>query len=260
MSAVANRVLTAGTPSLWIREPMCSLYCQGCGYPILQRLLCDLMEEMSIGGKAIGCAGAGCVATFFQALNIDAHHGAHGRPPDVATAIKRLRPEAFVFTVQGDGDAIAIGTEPLIQSAARGENITIIMANNGGYGNTGGQMAPTTLLGQVTTTTPEGRKDALHGFPIRVAELMVLLDGVCYSARGSLTSPAHYTRTKKYVKTAFQKQLEGAGLGFVEVLLPCPTNWHLGPLESMKWIEERVMPQFPLGEFKNVAKAGAPKD
>lgn len=252
-----SRKVVSSNPDIWIREPMCGLYCQGCGYPILQRIMGELLEEMSLTDKAVGCAGAGCVWCFFQALKIDAHHGAHGRPPDVATAIKRLKPHLFVFTVQGDGDAMAIGTEALIQAAARSEKLTVIMANNGGYGNTGGQMAPTSLLGQVTTTTPTGRDPNAHGFPIHTAELMAQLDGVCYSARTALTSPAHYTKTKKVIRTAFQKQLDGAGFSFVELLLPCPTNWHLSPVHSMKWIEERVIPQFPLGEFKNVSKAGA---
>lgn len=256
MTEAATRELVAGNPKLWIREPVCGLYCQGCGYNILQRLLCELFEEMNIGDDVICLIGCGCVGVFTQALNVDAHHGAHGRPPDAATAIKRLLPDAFVLTVQGDGDALAIGTEALIHAGARGEKISIIMANNGVYGNTGGQMAPTTLVGQVSTTTPLGRDPMTHGFPIHAAELMSQFDGVVYSARGSISSPANYTRTKKMIRAAFQKQLDRAGLGFVEVLTPCPTNWHKTPVEAMKWIDQNVIPLFPLGVIKDVAKAG----
>lgn len=249
MTIDQTREVISGTPRLWLPD-WGVIHCSGCGYPILQRLICEVMEEMELAGRAIACEGAIC-GGFGQFLDIDLHQGAHGRSADVATAIKRLLPQAFVLSVQGDGDCIAIGTESLIHAATRGERITVIMANNGGYGMTGGQMAPTTLLGQVTATTPRGRDAHLHGFPIHVPELLTSLEGVAYSARSAVVSPATFMRTKKYLRAAFQKQLDSAGFGFVEVLSPCPTNWHTTPIESLRWIEEKVIPLFPLGEFKN---------
>jgi 2-oxoglutarate ferredoxin oxidoreductase subunit beta len=179
---------------------------------------------------------------------------AHGRPPDVATAIKRaLRGRPIVITLQGDGDCIAIGAEALISAASRGEKITIIMVNNANYGTTGGQMAPTTLLGQITTTTPQGR-DTSSGFPIHVPEFLTSFKGVAYAARGSVHTPANYQRTKKYLKSAIKKQIDKVGLGFVEILAACPPDWHLSPVDSLKFIEEKMLPEFPLGEFKNIER------
>ena len=178
---------------------------------------------------------------------------AHGRCPDAATGIKRIyhgRP--IVFTIQGDGDCIAIGTESLIHSGARSEKITVIMVNNGNYGTTGGQLAPTTVTGQVTTTTPEGRDPNRDGYPIHAAELVAQIKGTVYSARGAVNTPANFQRTEKYVKTAFQKQIDNVGFSFVEILSACPAGWRKTPLESLKWIEERMIPEFPLGEFKNI--------
>lgn len=245
-----------GTPRLWVRDPLGSSQCPGCHYPIIQRLFCEVVDEMGIAGDIVASAGAGCACVFFLAMELDSNISAHGRPPDVATAMKRLLPQHIVLTVQGDGDAMAIGTEPLIHAAARAERITVLMLNNCGYAMTGGQMAPTTLLGQHTTTTPGGRKAELHGFPIQTAELLATIRGVVYSARGSVHTPANYQLTKKYVRTAIQKQIDDAGFSFVEIISACPPNWHLSPLESLGFIEEKVIPQFPLGEFKNVDKAG----
>ncbi len=194
----------------------------------------------------------GCHTITGFLVDFDAVLVAHGRAPDVASAIKRtLWGEPIVVTIQGDGDCIAIGIESFIQAAARAERITIIMANNGTYGTTGGQMAPTTIMGQVTTTTPEGREE-VHGYPIHAAELVAGITGVVYSARGALTTPANYQRTKKYVKNALQKQIDNVGFSFVEILTACPPNWHLPSLDCLGWIEEKMIPAFPLGEFKNV--------
>jgi 2-oxoglutarate ferredoxin oxidoreductase subunit beta len=234
--------------TLWMPVPGCA----GCQAGLVGRIIADVTEEMGLDGKAILSDGIGCHSGV-AVLNMDVVQGSHGGAPDMATAIKRLSPGSLVFTVQGDGDCIAIGAGSFIGALTRGDMITIIMVNNSNYGTTGGQMAPTTLTGQKTTTTPLGRDAASgHGYPVRVAELAATFRSVAYSARGAFTTPANYQRTKKYIKTAFQKQVDGAGLGFVEVLAACPPNWHLSPVEAVKWIEEKMIPEFPLGEFKNV--------
>jgi len=226
--------------------------CPGCQYWTLGRVLAEVLQELDIYGKTIGVVGVGCHGNSVAVLNIDSMLAAHGRAPDVATAIKRLRPDAIVFTIQGDGDCIAIGAGAFIGALTRAERLTIIMCNNANYGTTGGQLAPTTLMGQITSTTPGGRGTGGDGYPTHTAELAAIFKGVAYSARGAINSPVNYQRTKGYIKTAFQKQMEGVGLSFVEVLSNCPPNWHLSPLDSLKWIEEKMVPEFPLGEFKNV--------
>lgn len=241
----------AGTPRLWVRHPAGARHCPGCHHPQVERLVCEVLEEMGLEGRAIGIAGVGCSTRFFTVVRVDGITTAHGHPPDVATGIKRVRPDALVFTIQGDGDCIAIGAGALINAAARAEKITIVMVNNAGYGTTGGQMGPTTLMGQITSTTPLGR-DPSSGYPVHVAELIAPMKGVVYSARGSLHTPAHYQRTKRYLKAAFQKQVEGVGLSFLEVLAACPPDWHLTPVECLQWIEEEMVKEFPLGEFKSV--------
>jgi len=175
---------------------------------------------------------------------------AHGRPPDVATAIKRILKYPLVFTIQGDGDCIAIGAGSLINAAIRGEKITIIMLNNTNYGTTGGQMSPTTLLEQRTSTSPMGREPQNYGYPVHVPELLATLKGVAYTARGAFNTPANFQRTKNYLKKAFEAQKENLGLTFVEIIVACPPNWHLSPVDSLKLIEDKVIPEFPLGEFK----------
>ena len=182
---------------------------------------------------------------------------AHGRAPDIASGMRRLvEKDTVIITYQGDGDAIAIGTESLIQAAARAERITVFMINNVNYGTTGGQMAPTTVIGQKTTTSPEGRGGNQEGFPINAAELIAGLGGTAYSARGSLTSPANYNKTKKYIKTALKKQIDDVGFSFVEILSACPSNWGKPPIECLKWIDEELTKQYPLGEFKDVDSLG----
>ena len=242
----------AGKTRLWIARPVVIPFCSGCQHSLIGKVICETVEELGIEGRAILVGGVGCHAVISFLVDFDGVQVAHGRAPDVASAMKRvLRGKPIIITIQGDGDCIAIGTEPFIQAAARGERITVIMANNAVYGTTGGQMAPTSIMGQTTATTPEGRQE-VHGYPIHAAELIVGLKGVAYSARGAFTTPANYQRTKNYVKTALQKQIDDVGFSFVEILSACPPNWHLNPVECVEWIEERMIPEFPLGEFKNV--------
>ena len=225
--------------------------CPGCQHPTIGRIIAEVLEELDLDGSAIEVTGIGCNSAVAM-LNVDVVLGSHGGAPDMATALKRLHPETFVYTVQGDGDCIAIGAGSFIGALTRGEMISIIMCNNANYGTTGGQLAPTTLMDQTTTTTPNGRDAVMGGYPVHVAELAATFKGVAYSARGALNTPANYRRTRKYIKTAFQKQLAHVGLTFVEVLSACPPNWHLSPVECLGWIEENMIPEFPLGEFKNV--------
>lgn len=229
--------------------------CPGCGHPIITTLVTQVLEEMGIAGKTIGAAGIGCAPNIVFNLKIDQISFTHGTAPAVATGIKRvLGNDVVVFTAQGDGDCAAIGAGQLISAAARAERITVIMANNANYGTTGGQLSPTTLVEQVTTTTPEGRDPHICGYPLHVAELVATMKGVAYSARGAVNNPANFRRAKKYLKTAFQKQMDDVGFTFVEILAACPTDWHMTPIEALKWMEEKMIPEFPLGEFKNVDK------
>jgi len=246
-----EKVLVSGRPRLWAHMVGRFIYCPGCQHPTVERLLAEVIEEMGIEGRAVGIAGVGCHARLMMPLDIDSMQSLHGRATDVATGIKRaLRGRPVVFTVQGDGDCGSIGAGGLIGAVSRGERITVVMLNNTNYGTTGGQMAPTTLLGQVTPTTPEGREAGTHGYPLHLAELLATMRSVAYAARGALNSPANYQRTKRYLRKAFQKQLDNAGFSFVEILLACPVNWHLTPVEAMKRIEDELVPEFPLGEFK----------
>ena len=249
-----KREWLTGTPRLWVRAPVPIAFCSGCQHASVLKILCELVDEMDIEGDTILMAGVGCSTMAAMLVDFDSGIMAHGRPCDAASAIKRiLGKEKVVLTWQGDGDAFAIGTEPTLHAAARGEKITTIMVNNANYGTTGGQLGPTSVMGQITTTSPEGREE-LQGYPISVAELLANLKGVAYSARGALTTPANYQRVKRYMKTALQKQIDNIGYSFVEILAVCPPNWRLSPKESLQWIEERMIPQFPLGEFKNVDK------
>ena len=254
-----EKVLVSGIPELYISGTTARAgfpYCSGCQHGTIERLICEVIEELGVAGDTIGVAGVGCTGRTMLVINTDGISALHGRPPDVATGIKRsLMGRPVVYTLQGDGDCASIGAGALVGAASRAERITIIMANNTNYGTTGGQMAPTTLLGQVTSTTPQGRSPRM-GYPLHVAELMAGIQGVAYSARGALTDPVGYRRTRGYLKTAFLKQMDDVGLGFVEILCACPTNWRLSPVESLKWIEQAVVAEFPLGEFKNVDNTG----
>ncbi len=252
---MSAKTLVCGRPKMVIDFPISLPSCPGCGHPIGARAILEVIDELGIGGKAICSGGIGCHGMGFFTAKMDRAVAAHGTAPATATAIKRIHgDDVMVFTVQGDGDCAAIGAGYLVNAAARGERISVFMFNNSTYGTTGGQMAPTTLLGQVTPTTPEGRDAELAGYPLHVAEMLVPIKGVAYSARGSLNSPANFTRVKKYIKTAFQKQIDNVGFSYVEILSACPTNWRLSPVDSLKWMEEKQMAEYPLGEFKNLER------
>ena len=248
-----KKELVVGKPKLFLRDRGFRIYCAGCHHALFDRLIRELMEELDIEGNTIAITGVGCTTFTFTFIEVDTLNAPHGRAPDAATALKRIhRGRPVVFTIQGDGDCMAIGAEPLIHAAARGEKITVFLVNNGNYGTTGGQMAPTTLIGQVTTTNIGGRNPEWDGAPIHVAELVAGMRGTVYSARGALNSYANRQRTKQYMKTALQKQIDNAGFSFVEFLSACPTDWHLTPKESLAWVEQKMIPEFPLGEIKNI--------
>lgn len=242
-----------GTPKLKIDVPVPVASCQGCQHGSAGRIMWEVLEELKVEDTTIWIGGVTCGTMNAFLSDLDAVGPVpHGRAPDVGSAMKRLMgKDTIIITYQGDGDAIAIGTESLIQAAARAERITVIMVNNANYGTTGGQMAPTTLMEQRTTTTPGGR-GTVEGFPINTAELVAQLKGTAYSARGSITSPANYNRTKKYVRKALQKQIEDIGFSFVEILSACPPNWGKKPVDCLKWIDDEMISQYPLGEFKDL--------
>jgi len=225
-------------------------YCPGCGHGIIHRLIAEVIDELGIREKTAVVAPVGCAVLLCNYFNLDSYEAAHGRAPAIATGCKRVHPEIVVFTYQGDGDLAAIGTAEVVHAAARGEKITTIFVNNAIYGMTGGQMAPTTLIGQKTTTTPAGRSPERAGYPIRVCEMLATLEGTAYIARVSVTSPKNVLQAKKVIKKAFETQIKGLGYSLVEVLSQCPTNWHMTPIESIKWVDEKMAAYYPLGEFK----------
>ncbi|HLR34832.1 MAG TPA: thiamine pyrophosphate-dependent enzyme [Tissierellales bacterium] len=225
-------------------------YCPGCTHGIVHRLVAESLEELGVLDEAIGVAPVGCSVLAYEYFNCDMHEAAHGRAPAVATGIKRVRPENFVFTYQGDGDLASIGTAEIVHAAHRGEKISTIFINNAIYGMTGGQMAPTTLVGQKATTAPYGRDEAHAGRPIRMAELLATIHGAKFVERVSVHNPANVRKAKKAIKKCFQVQLEGKGFGIVEVLSTCPTNWGYTPEEGLKWLEENMIPYYPLGNFR----------
>ena len=226
-------------------------YCPGCGHSILHRLIGEIIDEIKLQDRIIGVPPAGCAVLAYNYLDIDMGEAAHGRAAAVATGLKRALPDRVVFTYQGDGDIAAIGTAETIHAAARGENFTTIFVNNGVYGMTGGQMAPTTLLGQPSTTSPGGRMGKRDGFPINLSEMLALAKGSAYIERTALTSPANILKTKRAIAKAFQVQLDRLGFSLVEVLSPCPTNWKMNPAESWQWINEVMAKSFPLGVLKD---------
>ncbi len=225
-------------------------YCPGCTHGIIHRLVGEVLEELDIIGEAIGVAPVGCSVLACEYFNCDMHVAAHGRAPAVATGIKRVLPENVVFTYQGDGDLAAIGTAEIVHAAHRGEKITTIFVNNTIYGMTGGQMAPTTLIGQKATTAPEGRKEELAGKPIKMSELLATIDGAAFVERVSVHNVANIRKAKKAIKKAFETQLAGEGFSIVEVLSTCPTNWGLAPPKAMEWLEENMIPYYPLGNLR----------
>lgn len=230
-------------------------YCPGCTHGIIHRLVGEVLEEMDILEDTVGVASVGCSVLAYDYFNCDMISAAHGRAPAVATGIKRVLPnDRFVFTYQGDGDLASIGIGEIIHAAARGENITVIFVNNAIYGMTGGQMAPTTLIGQKTVTSPAGRDPVSQGMPIRVSEMLSTLDGATYIERVSSHDVPHIVKAKKAIRKAFENQKQGNGFSLVEILSTCPTNWGLDPIESLDWVKEHMIPVYPLGVYKNSPK------
>ncbi len=226
-------------------------YCPGCTHGIIHRLVAEVLDELGVQGKTVGIASVGCSVMSYDYFDVDMVQAAHGRAPAVATGVKRANPENIVFTYQGDGDLAAIGTAETVHSAARGENITIIFVNNAIYGMTGGQMAPTTLPGQVTQTSPYGRDTNHVGFPLKVCELLSNVDGAAYLERVAVNNVKNVKAAKKAIKKAFTYQTEGKGFSLIEVLSTCPTNWGLTPPNALKWLEENMIPYYPLGVYKD---------
>ena len=226
-------------------------YCPGCTHGIVHRLVCEVIDEMGIEGDTVGICPVGCSVMAYDYFNCDMIEAAHGRAPATATGVKRALPDKFVFTYQGDGDCAAIGTAETVHAATRGENITVIFVNNAIYGMTGGQMAPTSLVGQVTQTSPYGRDPATQGMPIRISELLATLDAPAYIERVAVNSVAHVRQAKKAILKAFRNQVEGKGFSLVEVVSTCPTNWGLTPEKACQFVEEKMIPFYPLGCFKD---------
>ena len=225
-------------------------YCSGCGHGIVHRLIAEVVDELGIREKTIGIAPVGCAVIAYDYWDFDGCEAAHGRALAVATGIKRVLPENIVFTYQGDGDLAAIGTCETIHAANRGENLTVIFINNAVYGMTGGQMAPTTLLGQKTATTPWGRDIQISGYPLRISELLNQLPGVKFIERVSIHSPQEVSRAKRAIKQAFINQIDNLGFSLVEVLSPCPTYWHKTPKQALDWIRDVMVKEFPIGRIK----------
>ncbi len=228
-------------------------FCPGCHHGTIHRLVAEALDEFGLQQETIGIASIGCSVFLYYYFDIDVIETPHGRAPAVATGVKRARPDRFVFTYQGDGDLAAIGTAEIIHAANRGEHISVVFVNNTTYGMTGGQMAPTTLLGQRTSTSPTGRKPEVEGFPIRMAELLSGLDGVAFSARAAVNTPKNLMDAKKQIKKAFRYQVEGKGFSFVEVLAACPTNWGMNAIEANERVGREMCEYFKLGTFKNTA-------
>jgi len=228
-------------------------YCPGCSHGVLHRIVAETIDLFGVRDRTIGIAPVGCAVFAYDYFDIDMIEVPHGRPPAIATGMKRSRPQSVVFSYQGDGDLAAIGTAEIVHAAARGENITVIFVNNGNYGMTGGQMAPTTLPGQKTTTTPSGRNVKEAGHPIRVCEMLATLDGPVYIERVSVDSPKNVLAAKKAIQKAFKNQIDGAGFSFVETLSMCPTDWGMTSIQAVDWVRNNMMRYYPLGVFKDVA-------
>lgn len=226
-------------------------YCPGCTHGIIHRLVAEAIDELGIEGKTIGVAPVGCAVMAYNYFACDMVEAAHGRAPAVATGIKRANPDNIVFTYQGDGDLASIGTAETVHSATRNENITIIFVNNAIYGMTGGQMAPTSLPGQVTQTSPYGRDTKTVGFPIRICEMLATLDGPEYIERVAVNNVKNIKNAKKAIKKAFENQINGKGFSLIEVISSCPTNWGMTPQKALQWVEEKMIPYYPLGVYKD---------
>ena len=227
-------------------------YCPGCTHGIIHKLVAESLEELAVGGKTVGVAPVGCSVMAYDYFACDMVEAPHGRAPAIATGLKRALPDGVIFTYQGDGDLAAIGTAETVHAATRGENITVIFVNNCIYGMTGGQMAPTTLPGQITQTTPYGRDTATAGFPIRMCEMLSTLDGVAYAERVSVDCVPNIRKAKAAIKKAFENQVNKKGFSIVEVLSSCPTNWGLTPIEALDWLRDNMIPYYPLGVYKDI--------
>lgn len=225
-------------------------YCPGCTHGIIHRLVAEVLEEMDELGNSIGVCPVGCSALAYFYFNTDIHQASHGRAPAVATGIKRVHPDKMVYTYQGDGDLASIGTAEIVHAAHRGENITTIFVNNAIYGMTGGQMAPTTLIGQKATTCQDGRSQSHSGLPLLVSEMIATIPSSAFIERTSVHDPANIRKTKKAIRKAFEIQKAGKGFSMVEVLSTCPTNWGLTPVDSLGWLKDNMIPYYPLGNFK----------
>jgi 2-oxoglutarate ferredoxin oxidoreductase subunit beta len=225
-------------------------YCPGCTHGVAHRLIAEVVDELGLREKTLGIAPVGCSVFAYNYFNMDFAEAAHGRAPAMATGMKRVSPDRVVFTYQGDGDLASIGAAEILHAAGRGENITVIFINNAIYGMTGGQMAPTTLPGQKTTSTPLGRDIEMHGFPLRMCEILSQMDGSAYIVRRSLHDVAHIRRAKKAIRMAFEVQVQGLGFSMVELLSSCPTNWGIDAEQALHWIEEHMIPVYPLGDYK----------
>jgi 2-oxoglutarate ferredoxin oxidoreductase subunit beta len=225
-------------------------YCPGCTHGVAHRLIAEVLEEMGLKDKTIGVASVGCSVFSYNYFDFDFVQSPHGRAPAMATGIKRVLPDRTVFTYQGDGDMASIGMGEIVHAAARGENITVFFINNTNYGMTGGQMAPTTLPGQKTTSSPNGRDVESQGYPIRVAEMLSKLDGASYVVRRALNDPKNIRQAKKAIRTAFEVQQRGLGFSMIELLSICPTNWGMTPVAALQWLEEKMITYYPLGDYK----------
>lgn len=247
---VKEKTWVSGTPKLWRRHPGGSKQCPGCHQPLMERIIADVVEELNIAGDTIAVTGVGCGSRMTLPLQVDSILSAHGRAPDVATGIKRaLKGRPILMTIQGDGDCAAIGAGSLLNAAMRSEKITILMLNNTNFGMTGGQLSPTTLMGQHTTTTTMGRSEEF-GYPAHIPELLATIKGVAYSARSAVHTPADYQKTKRYLKTALRIQMQNLGMSFLEIIVACPADWRMTPVESLSYVSEKVLAEFPPGEFK----------
>lgn len=227
-------------------------YCPGCSHGVVHKIVAELIDEMGLEQRSIGISPVGCSVMAYNYIDIDWIQAAHGRAPAVATAVKRLNPDKLVFTYQGDGDLAAIGTGEAIHACARGENVVIIFVNNAIYGMTGGQMAPTTLLGQKTATTPQGRDASLNGFPYKMADIVAMMEGVCYVTRQSVDKPQAVRSAKKALRRAFENSMAGKGLSFVEIVATCSSGWKTTPVGANEWMRENMLGMYPLGDLKNI--------
>jgi 2-oxoglutarate ferredoxin oxidoreductase subunit beta len=225
-------------------------YCPGCSHGAIHRMVAEVIDELDIRGRTIGVAPVGCAVFAYKYFNLDSCQAAHGRAPAMATGLKRVLPDRVIFTYQGDGDLASIGGNEILHAALRGEQITVIFVNNAVYGMTGGQMAPTTLTGMKTTSSPLGRSPLLQGYPIHMPELLATMPGVAYAVRRSMHSVAETRKVKKAIRLAFEAQLQGLGLSIVEILGACPTNWRLTPTEALEFIRNQMLPEYPVDDFK----------